>query len=118
MFCRILTARQESEVLWLALQHHTPYPESSTQCGPVNVRKVNIWPTMMCVCYVQDFSVSGEMVECLTYLEAAGEKLQPSVELPVIVQALERSQTLETHFTLLQSQGGQCCNHNVQISML
>lgn len=73
---------------------------------------------MMCVCYVQDFSVSGEMVECLTYLEAAGEKLQPSVELPVIVQALERSQTLETHFTLLQSQGGQCCNHNVQISML
>lgn len=43
-------------------------------------------------------------MQLLPHLEATGEELQPSTHFPVEVQALQGSQALQSHLTLLESQ--------------
>lgn len=50
-----------------------------------------------------DIQEASTFLVMLTYLEAACEEFQPSAEFSVVEQALQGSQALQTHFTLLQS---------------
>lgn len=59
--------------------------------------------SMQYACISMHIQEASTFLVMLTYLEAACEEFQPSAELSVVEQALQGSQALQTHFTLLQS---------------